>query len=164
MNFQHNIWYFILLHYVLRFKCLTTGNYFKWLLFLFLPESTIKNDILTPKAKALFDFDGEYEDELSVRVSVYCSVWSGIGRRDRSVIRVLGCGSCGLSASPGWVDCVVFLDETLNSNSTSLCLTQKYKRVLANNKPWKTLRWTSIPCSQVKLFLGMVTPLATGWY
>lgn len=76
------------------------------LLFLFLPESTIKNDNPTPKAKALFDFDGEYEDELSVRVSVYCSVWSGIGRRDSPVVRVLGCGSRGPSASPGWADCL----------------------------------------------------------
>ena len=101
---------------------------------LYLAESTIKNDNLTPKAKALFDFDGEYEDELSVRVSAYCSVWSGIGRRDSPVVRVLGCGSRGLSASPGWVDCVVFWDETLYSHSTSLCLTQVFKRV----------RWTSI--------------------
>ena len=110
------------------------------MLFLYLAESTIKNDNLAPKAKALFDFDGEYEDELSVRVSIYCSVWYGIGRRDSPVVRVLGCRSRGLSASPGWVDCVVFLDETLHSHCTSLCLTQVHKRVLANNKLWKTLR------------------------
>jgi len=65
----------------------------------------------------LFDFDGEYEDELSFRVSVHCSVWSGIGTRESPMASSLDCGSSGTGSSPGWFHCV----------SASLYRTQVYK-------------------------------------
>lgn len=48
-----------------------------WLNFLFYPspvgdkpQLAQKNAKVTPKAKALFDFDGEFDDELSFKVNV----------------------------------------------------------------------------------------------
>ena len=45
------------------------------------PQLAEKNVKVTPKAKALFDFDGEFDDELSFKVNVEMLIfpWNSLG-------------------------------------------------------------------------------------